>query len=359
MPKGSPAPQTPGVLPPKNPNVFHPAVADEELTPGIEKKAFRVYRFQHREPPEAGQIQIAQSVDAALTVDRFSRSVGISGTVEGVELVTRYLEAIDVVPGSCAVQSWAVYVDKSAQKGFDLVAALLAVSAGETTATLGEGGLTLNLNVDRVSVALDAIADGSAVEVVQRPHVQLQHGVTAKIESLQEVPIPSTAVSQGIAQTSVEYRKVGLQLEVVPYFLGNDQLRLGVMQNNGLIGQNVRIGENEVPVIQSQMVSSSVQMTVGQTVVLGGVATYRERLVRGLLRNVKEVSEGSLYVIISTYHDVPKAVPVDLPQMSGPDVPPPLIPPFDDPADWINGELLPAKGWRREERDFLRAKSAK
>ncbi|MEO5713926.1 MAG: hypothetical protein ABIT37_10610 [Luteolibacter sp.] len=319
----------------------------------------RVYKFRFREPPAVGDLPIAGSLGCSVSVDPVSGSVLIAGKLTGVDAVFRYLEAIDVSPGSCSVQSWAVYVDKSAQKGFDLVAALGDVLNTRDVLTVGTGGLTLDASGDAVAVALNAICDGTVVEVVQRPHVQLRHGVLSTVESIQEIPVPNTAVSQGIAQTSVEYRKVGLQLGVTPYFLANDRLKLSITQTNGLLGRNVRIGENDVPIIESQTVTSAVEMSVGQTVVLGGVSTLRKRTVRGLLRTTDEVTEGSLYVIVSTSFDAPKAIPVSgvLAPLSS--QAPPLVPPSEDAVDWIDGELLPKKGWEREEAELVRSKARK
>lgn len=323
-----------------------------------DSRAARIYRFKNRNTPVLADLQIPATVDASLAFDPFTRSAFVSGSPQGVAYVMNFLEQIDLAPGSCAVQSWAVFVDKSAQKGFDLVAAINAVIPSENTVTIGSGGLTLDVGGEALSAALNAICDGSTVEAIQRPHVQLTHGKTAKIESLQEVPVPSTAVSQGIAQTSVEYRKVGLQLEIVPSFLDHDRLSLAVTQSNGLIGQNVKIDQNEVPVIQSQSVSTTVEMTVGQTVILGGVSTLRQKHVRGLLRDGVEVSEGSLYVILSTYYDAPRAVPIVEPARFTPQDAPPIQIPMQDPVEWIDGQLLPSKGWLDQERDFIRDKSA-
>lgn len=301
------------------------------------------YTFQHREAPQTLST-LGDQFELLIVVDSHTRSVFYSGTALTVSDFTRYLKSIDHVGGACAVQTWAVFVDKNAQSGFDFVATLNALVKSPTSATIGNGGFVLDIGASNISAALKLIADGSTVEVLQRPHVRLEHGTTSIIESIQEVPVPSTTTSQGIAQTSIEYRKVGLQLSVLPHFLGSDRVRLVVKQSNGLIGNTVQIDGNDVPVIQSQTVDTSTTVTVGQTVILGGVTTRRETLTRGLLRNTKEVSEGSLYVILSTYSDEPKAVPVS--QLSLPRPRKELIPFTTEPessAEWIDGQLLPPK----------------
>jgi len=305
-------------------------------------QSLQIVKFLHRDPPSIDTITIAAAAGCSLSLDSIARSIAVVGPLDGALIVKSYLESLDVVPGSCAVQSWAVFVDRSSSKGFDLVAALSGLAdVSSVSAEVGGGGLTFDLSSDQIALALTAICDGSVVEVVQRPHIQLRHGVASRVESIQEVPVPESSSSQGIIQTSIVYRKVGLQLSITPSFLASDQLVLKVSQTNGLIGQTVKIGENEVPVIQSQTVDTSVQMGIGQTVILGGVSTLRERTSRGLLRNSKEVSEGTLYVIVSTFSDVPKAIPVSSPAASPPGQLPPLVPGMADPVEWIMGELLP------------------
>jgi len=299
------------------------------------------YRFKHREPPE-GLSQAGSLLGLQVIVDAPSRSVFVYGSNSQIHDFRQYLENIDLLPGSCSVRTWAVYVDRSAQSGFDLVAAIKSV-VPETTATFGNGSFVLDLGADDIAISLAVIADGSSVEVLQRPHVRLEHGVQSIIESIQEVPVPQTTASQGISQTSVEYRKVGLQLAVTPHFLDRDQVRLSVKQTNGLIGQTVRIDGNEVPVIQSQTVQTQSTLAVGQTVILGGVATRRETLERGLLRNVKETSDGYLYVILATSHDIPKAYPVGSEPIPSPFDSVPLSEPDIDGAEWIDGEVLPPR----------------
>lgn len=320
------------------------------------------YAFKHREPPTETDLMALAKFGVQVAVDRASRVALIVGPKEAVETVSLYLEKLDLVGGSCAVQTWAVYVDKTAQKGFDLVAAIKATVGAVDTVTLGAGGFTLDVGAADIGVALSAICNGSTVEVVQRPHVRLAHGLLAKVDSSQEFPIPATTVSNGIAQTSVTYRKVGLELEVMPYFLGQDRVRLGVVQRNGIVGNNVTIEGSTVPIIETQSVETTAEMTVGQTIILGGATTQRVRISRGLLGSHREVSEGSMYVILSTYFDEPKAIVVSRPVLESPAQlgPVPLSIPDELPGDWIAGELLPPlHDSGSEERKFLRARAAK
>jgi hypothetical protein len=318
------------------------------------------YTLKHRVLPAS--LDLAErwrSLGVECIVDPFGRSVVYRGNYAGTLAFREAMEAFDTVPGSCCVQAWTVYVDRRVSKGFDLAAALGAVASGDTTLTLGGGALTLDVGADRIAAALSVIADGGAVELVQAPYARLVDGQTAKVESTQEVPIPETVVANGVAQTSIRFRKVGLQLEVQPVFLDGDRVRLTVSQGNGVIGSPVKVGENEIPVIQSQNVSSTAELSVGQTLVLGGVRTRRTSVRKGLLRSTEEIEEGALYVILSTYSDTPRAIEVG--NVQGfpdglADFAPPLTVPVESGADWLDGELLPPKGWKEEERKSIRGR---
>ncbi|MCW1921502.1 hypothetical protein OKA05_02990 [Luteolibacter arcticus] len=322
-----------------------------------------VYVMNFRPVPSPEFLQGWERLGVMAIADPVARVVFFRGLAGPCDSFKTALVAMDQLPAGCSVQAWTVYVDRRVEKGFDLVAALGAITgATDTKLTIGPSGLALDVGADRISAALDVIAEGGSVEVVQNPYVRLLNGEPAKVESTQEVPIAETIVSNGISQGSIRYRKVGLQLEVTPTFFANDRVRLGVVQTNGVVGASVQVGGNSVPVIQSQTVSSVADMTVGQTLVLGGVRTTRNVVKKHLIGSSTEISEGALYVILSTYTDEPKAVLVDAPEQPFPagvlDAPPPLTEPATEGRDWIIGELLPPRDWQSQEKAFLRERRA-
>jgi len=317
------------------------AFNSKELLP----RATRRIKFNYRDLPAPETITQIQSLGLQVFTDSVTRTIFISGAPDIVEDVANNLMALDLVPNSCAVQTFAVYVSKKAVKGFDLVAAIgEAARVNDFSATVGGGSATIDLPLGNLSALLEFIADGETVEVVQRPHIRLIDRVPAVVEAIDEIPIPTTAVSQGIAQTSIEYRKVGLQLSVTPAFLSRDRVRLEILQQNGVIGRTVKIESNEIPVVQTQSVSSAVELSIGQTLVFGGVRSYRQGLKRGLLGSTETIEEGSLYVILSTYSDAPRAA-VASPLLEFPAtdwIPSPDLPIAPDSADWIDDGILPA-----------------
>lgn len=322
-----------------------------------------IVRFLHRAFPPAEFWNQFGQVGLRIVSDEPSRTVYIYGTPDAAIKTAGALRGSDELPQSCTLKAWAVYVDRRMAKGWDLITALGAVLQVPDSVTVGGGNLTFDFSVGDLQAALDVIADGSAVEVMQAPHCLLLNREPATVEALQEVPLPATVVSQGVSQSSIQYRKVGLQLEVVPEFFGDDRVRLKVSQSNGLIGANVSVSGSDVPVIETQRVSSTVELTVGQAVVLGGVRTTRRRTLKGLLRDKEELTEGAMYVVLATGRDAPRAVEIDgnhvelSPALEGHGMP--FGVPIESSEDWIDGQLLPPRNWEREERAFLKGRGRK
>jgi hypothetical protein len=267
-------------------------------------------RLRNRELPDQQWLTSWATMGVTLVPDPVARAVTVAGPLDRVEMVSKALRDLDDVQGSCALQAWCVYVDSSIEKGWDLVAAIGAVTGGGFRAVVSPGSVTLDLGNDSIAAALAMIADGVSVEVVQNPYVRLTHLKPAIIEAISEFPVPQTTVSNGLAQTSIEFRKVGLQFSVSPRFLGGNRVALDVTQKNGVVGNPVEIGGNEIPVVDTQTVSSTVELDIGQGIVLGGVKTSRLRHSKGLLRDKVEASNGVFYVVLSTTSEIPKARPV-------------------------------------------------
>lgn len=320
-----------------------------------------IVEFKQRNFPPQDFWSQFQSIGLRVVADEPGRIAYIYGPPEAVIRTASALRASDVIPESCTLKAWAVYVDRRVTKGWDLVAALGDVLNVPDSLRVDGGTLTLDFSANDLKAALDIIADGSAVEVMQAPYCLLLHNEPATVEAIQEVPLPSTVVSQGVSQSSVQYRKVGLQLEVSPQFFGEGRVRLKVSQSNGLIGSNVDIDGSEVPIIESQRVASAVELTIGQAVVLGGVRTTRRRNLKGLLRDKEETVEGAMYIVLATGRTAPRAVEL---REDGIEVAPvfdkhamPFALPDQTGEEWIDGNLLPpppVEPWEREEKTFLR-----
>jgi type II secretory pathway component GspD/PulD (secretin) len=119
--------------------------------------------------------------------------------------------------------------------------------------------------------------------VLSRPTVFTSNNKKAIIASGQEVPVPVSTLSnvnQGAVvnnvasvSSSIEYKKVVLQLEVVPLINSEKEVSLDILQKIDSIvpNGNVNISGNSVPTIDTRYIRTNVSAGNGSTIVLGGL----------------------------------------------------------------------------------------
>jgi type II secretion system protein D len=120
-------------------------------------------------------------------------------------------------------------------------------------------------------------------KVVSRPTVFTSNNKKAIIASGQEVPVPvntlTNANTSGLVtntaavSASIEYKKVVLQLEVVPLINSEKEVSLDILQKIDSIApnQNQLISGNDVPTIDTKYIRTNVAAPNGATIILGGL----------------------------------------------------------------------------------------
>ena len=136
-----------------------------------------------------------------------------------------------------------------------------------------------------LATIVHALESTGKFKVISRPMVFTSNNKKAIIASGTEVPIPvntlSNVVANGVTQTSgtaavasnIEYKKVALQLEVVPLINSEKEVSLDILQkiDSLVAGGNVNIGGNTVPTIATRYIRTNVTAANGSTIVLGGL----------------------------------------------------------------------------------------
>jgi general secretion pathway protein D len=151
----------------------------------------------------------------------------------------------------------------------------------------GLGGLTIYGAIgDAVSVFIRALNSTSNFKILARPAVYTANNKRAVLASGERVPVPESTLSNlttgttgGIINTAsstavaatVGYEDVELRLEVIPLINSNNEVTLKVAQINDTLGNNVNISGNQVPIVNSQRLTTTVTVPSGSTVVLGGL----------------------------------------------------------------------------------------
>jgi general secretion pathway protein D len=139
---------------------------------------------------------------------------------------------------------------------------------------------------DAFAAIVHVLESTGKFKIISRPTVFTSNNKKAIIASGQEVPIPVNTLTNvnnltnntAAVSASVEYKKVALQLEVVPLINAEKEVSLDILQKlDALSGQVTNIGGNEVPTIQTRYIRTNVSAPNGTTIVLGGLIEEQKR----------------------------------------------------------------------------------
>ncbi|HSV63387.1 MAG TPA: secretin N-terminal domain-containing protein [Chthoniobacterales bacterium] len=159
---------------------------------------------------------------------------------------------------------------------------------------IGSGGTTLLLSSARDGLAaiVSALDATGKFKVINRPVVFTTNNKQAVIASGQEIPVPvstlstlaPTTVNPGVTpvqnfgtQSSIQYKKVALQLEVVPLINSEKEVTLDILQKLDSIADTTNIDGNQIPNIATRYIKTSVSAPNCSTIVLGGLITDNKR----------------------------------------------------------------------------------
>src|SRR6516225_2246181 len=154
-----------------------------------------------------------------------------------------------------------------------------------TAAIPGLQGLAIYGSItDSLRVFIRALDSRDHFTILARPAVYTANNKLAIITSGQRIPYPGTTLSNVVTPTgttntlntaavsaTVEFVDVSLRLEVIPLINSNREVTLKVAQTNDSEASTVNISGNQVPVINSQRLTTTVTIPSGATIVLGGL----------------------------------------------------------------------------------------
>ncbi len=325
----------------------------EKVSAKVEEKKIKVLpvarnsvKFNHRPVPNNEQlIALTQNfVESATNSSEQRRTVVavsdiptntvlLYGDLLEVERLADALKSMDQVISTCHLKTWVVFVRGDKQAGFDVVANIVSNNdLSSIASSLGGGVFSASAGIDALQLGLTLSASNGLIEIVDQPYMQLLHGTESRISTVDEIAIPSVSNNQGVTETSIEFRSVGLSFAVTPYFLSNDRVRLNVRQENGVVGAIRDIAGSEIPELSTQNLVTSAELRMGQVLVLGGVESSQREKQRGWFTKTDSRTLGHLYIVAAVYSTIPKADRViKLESGFG------IVPPFD------GTHLLPSK----------------
>ena len=149
------------------------------------------------------------------------------------------------------------------------------------------GGLTGFIGVtDSLQMIVRALQSTGNFRITNRPMVFTSNNKKAVIASGQEIAVPTqtlSSYSNGVngdpaVSSSVSFKKVALQLEVVPLINSDREVSMDILQKlDSLVpGGDRNVGGSDVPTISTRYIKSSVNVANRATVALGGLITRNQ-----------------------------------------------------------------------------------
>jgi type II secretion system protein D len=149
----------------------------------------------------------------------------------------------------------------------------LATAAGSAT--------NVYLNAGDVLTSVVHMLDATGrFKVINRPVVFTSNNKKAIIASGQEIPVPvstltnaTTVNSVAAVQSSIQYKKVALQLEVVPLINSEKEVSLDILQKLDSLAGSTNVSGNTIPNIATRYIRTNVTAPNCSTIILGGLIT--------------------------------------------------------------------------------------
>jgi general secretion pathway protein D len=146
------------------------------------------------------------------------------------------------------------------------------VGGGATASILQPGGSFLVSNPGSLVTLLQAFASDSKANVLANPILVTTDNKSANISIADEIPIQSTTLTSAgaanpVTQSTVEYRSVGIKLDIIPKINSDNFVNLKLSQEISSLGPEI----NSQPSFSTRLLNTEVVLKDNQVLVMGGL----------------------------------------------------------------------------------------
>ncbi len=148
------------------------------------------------------------------------------------------------------------------------------VVLGSTMAAAG-GNLTGVFNSGDITIVIDALASNGVAKIMEDARVVTLSGEPAAFLSGGEFAVPTVVGIGGAQGQQTSFRGFGTSIICTPWVLDNDLIRLQVVPEMSQLDSGASVGG--IPGLSVRRVQTRVELREGQSLVLGGIFSRRER----------------------------------------------------------------------------------
>ena len=236
----------------------------------------------------ASSISLSKGGSAVRIIpDEKNNSLVILATAIEFQMIETALKRLDVVPVQVLIEATIAEVTLTDELSYGLQWFLQDGDFSGTFSSLSTGaisqafpGFSYFVNSTDVKVVLNALDQVTDVKVISSPQLMVLDNQTARLQVGDQVPIAtqssvSTTDSSSPIVNSIEFKDTGIILDVTPRVSGSGLVVLDVKQEVSDV-VSTTTSSIDSPTIQQRQIESSVAVTDGQTIALGGLIKDQE-----------------------------------------------------------------------------------
>ena len=152
---------------------------------------------------------------------------------------------------------------------------ILGTSLAGATASLLPGGSLLLENTDRLKAKLELFASNAQADVLANPILVTSDNKAASISITDEIPVASATMvtnsATPVTSTSVEFKKVGVKLDIFPKINSDNFVNMKIRQEISSKGSDVTSGGITTASFNTREVNTEVVLKDNQVLVMGGL----------------------------------------------------------------------------------------
>jgi type IV pilus assembly protein PilQ len=138
----------------------------------------------------------------------------------------------------------------------------------DVTGALRFGWLNKSIDID---VLLTGQTEITHAKLLANPRILVLDNQKATFDIVTEHPYIERTETTGTTTETVQFKEVGVKLEVTPKITRDGMIRLHILPEFGVFVERVQVSTSDVPVVDTRKVDTVALIQDGQTVVLGGM----------------------------------------------------------------------------------------
>ena len=256
---------------------------------------------------------IKDEIEGEITIlpDEDTNALIIRTSPRNYPAILEVIKKLDLLPQQVLIEVLILdlQVDETTRKGIEWIldgeslgsvkinAGSLATSAttntilGSTlagaTASLLPGGSMLLENTNRLKSKLELFASDGKTDVLANPILVTSDNKAASISVTDEIPVASATMvtnsATPVTSTSVEFRSVGVKLDILPKINSDNFVNMKIRQEISSKGSDVTTGSVTTASFNTREVNTEVVLKDNQVLVMGGLMrTDKSKTVEGV-----------------------------------------------------------------------------